>query len=485
MFGGDLSGFGDMLSEDQKKAIANQSMLAMASKLLQAGAPSTTPTNLGSALGTAVEAGMGARQKAQSDALTGMMTKAKIQEMLRDQEFRKAISGQVQTAVPGAPLTAQQALAAQIPGGIGPTVKRAEAIGTATAPMQTEQDRLYSDLMRKYQMALQYYPSKPEVAEKYLTQAQKIKPMDEVIGQPFEVTDSSGKPLIVQQYKSGKISPLAGYGAKRDIVLQDIGGKLIAVDKSQVQSGTQFAKTMSPGEKANYGVSLANLGISKQNLELAQGKFAREGYDLKETPTGYVYVPKVPGMPTIPATDANGQPILGSGNKPTDAANNAAGFLGRMQLANSVFTSPVIGPDGKPMLDANGQPITYETAFGKPGVVESALRSLPFVGDVSANKWMESGRQEYRQAQENWVRANLRRESGAVIGADEMAKEIQNYFPQIGDSDKVIAQKAQARQMAEQGMEISAGALAKQIKLPSRPGANAQLKYNPITKKFE
>lgn len=137
LFGGDTTGYGDLLTEQQKKAIANQSMLAMASKLLQAGAPSATPTNLGASLGMAVEAGMGAQQKGQEQALSSMMTKAKIQEMLRQQKSSEAIrqmllGGQ---ATSGAPVSSGQALAApaSMAGRPGPTAQRAGMIGQPTA----------------------------------------------------------------------------------------------------------------------------------------------------------------------------------------------------------------------------------------------------------------------------------------------------------------------------------------------------------------
>lgn len=84
-------------------------------------------------------------------------------------------------------------------------------------------------------------------------------------------------------------------------------------------------------------------------------------------------------------------------------------------------------------------------------------------------------RQLYRQAQENWVRANLRKESGAVIGTEEMSKEIENYFPQIGDGPAVIEQKRRSREAAMQGMITSAG-----------PGAErAGIKFKPYEPPFE
>ena len=80
----------------------------------------------------------------------------------------------------------------------------------------------------------------------------------------------------------------------------------------------------------------------------------------------------------------------------------------------------------------------------------------------------------YRQAQENWISANLRRESGAVIGTDEMDKEIKKYFPSPGDTADVAKQKAESRRIAEEGMKQSAGGAYSKLKqtlgTPSAPG---------------
>ncbi len=60
--------------------------------------------------------------------------------------------------------------------------------------------------------------------------------------------------------------------------------------------------------------------------------------------------------------------------------------------------------------------------------------------------------QQYKQAQDDWIRAKLRKESGAVIGVEEEEGERRTYFPQIGDSPQVIAQKARARATATENM---------------------------------
>jgi len=69
--------------------------------------------------------------------------------------------------------------------------------------------------------------------------------------------------------------------------------------------------------------------------------------------------------------------------------------------------------------------------------------------------------QKYRQAADDWIRAKLRRESGAVIGVEEMQKEYEIYFPQLGDSQGVMDQKLASRVVAIESMKTAAGRLLK------------------------
>lgn len=54
-------------------------------------------------------------------------------------------------------------------------------------------------------------------------------------------------------------------------------------------------------------------------------------------------------------------------------------------------------------------------------------------------------RREFRQAQENFINAQLRRESGASIAESEFENARQIYLPVIGDSAEVLEQKRKAR----------------------------------------
>jgi hypothetical protein len=138
------------------------------------------------------------------------------------------------------------------------------------------------------------------------------------------------------------------------------------------------------------------------------------------------------------------------GRKPTEAEQKAAGFAQRMELSdqlakdieNKVATQQLAGKDVGTM---------YPTARTQ------ALGNVPLVGDYLQNIGSSTQQQLYKQAQENWVRANLRKESGAVIGADEMKDEIRTYFPQPGDRPEKIAQKQLAREVTQNAMKTAAG----------------------------
>jgi hypothetical protein len=135
------------------------------------------------------------------------------------------------------------------------------------------------------------------------------------------------------------------------------------------------------------------------------------------------------------------------GGKPTEAEQKAAGFAQRMELSNQLINEL----EGKITAKGQDPSIMYPTATSQ------AFGAIPLVGDYARTKYTSTEQQQYRQAQENWVRANLRKESGAVIGADEMKDEIRNYFPVPGELPESIAQKQLARQVTQNAMKTAAG----------------------------
>lgn len=104
------------------------------------------------------------------------------------------------------------------------------------------------------------------------------------------------------------------------------------------------------------------------------------------------------------------------------------------------------------MAQANPQIQQNEAAGTSWG--QAALDSIPLVG----NALISDERQRLDQAQRNFINAQLRRESGAAISESEFQNARKQYFPQPGDSDTVLKQKAQNRQTATEAMQRASGA---------------------------
>lgn len=470
--GGGDSEIEKLLSPKQKEQLTMQATLAAAAQLLQAGGKSSQRIGLGQALGAAMQAGQGAYEKGTAGAVNQLMLGQKIQEAKRAQELQGQVAGILTgKTAPTALTPAQQALAA--PGmQVGPTVERAALAESIPQPSPNEVKA------NQYMQIADIYAAqgKSEDAKRYQEMADKLNPKAEVMGQPFEVTDANGKPIMVQQFKSGKLETIQGFGPKREIVLQNLGGQTVAIDKSKLTGKETFAQTMTPSEAANLGIARANLGIR-------QAEFARGGWQLKEGPDGLSYVPSAPGGVAVPVMTAAGTPFEGAGAKPTEDQSKSAGFAFRMKQATQIFNQPALDKAGQPIIDPKTEkPVTLEDLYGKPGRYQAIMRAIPSAGLTTgiANISEDVGRQQYRQAQENWVTANLRPESGAAIGVDEMEKEINKYFPQANDKPETIAQKARARRDTELAMTVRAGPAYKQIE-KQLAAQNAQLQTPAAT----
>lgn len=76
---------------------------------------------------------------------------------------------------------------------------------------------------------------------------------------------------------------------------------------------------------------------------------------------------------------------------------------------------------------------------------------VPYVGALM-NTMLSPNMQELNQAKLDFMTAVLRRESGAAISKNEYDNADKQYFPQVGDSQAVIAQKARNRKLAIEGI---------------------------------
>jgi hypothetical protein len=446
------SGLESYLDPEQIKRMQQQGVMQAAMALLKASGPSTQRVGLGQALGGAYEAGQAGYQQAQQQGLAAMMTKQKLDEAKRNQELQQTVG---------------TFLSQQAPEGASPTEFKAQ---------------------QYMKLADMYAAKNPEQASKFFDMAQKLAPTkSEVTGQPFQVSDSEGKPILVQQFKDGTIRPMQGFGPQREVVLQNVDGVMTAIDKSALTGGEKFGTGISKVEQARIdadntrlGYELqrlgfdqqrinaeqSRLGMEKQRLGLSQAEFARGAYDRVTNEQGIFYVPKTPGMPVIPISGPTGEPMKGSAPpKATEAEQNAAGFAQRMERAGEIANS---------------------LAGQQPGLGSSVAGSIPFVGGMAKRLVQPGQTQQFEQAANDWIRAKLRKESGAAIGKDEMESEFRTYFPMVGDTPAVISQKAEARRIATDAMRINAGNSYRPY-APSTPAAAAPggaLTWDPVKKQW-
>lgn len=170
---------------------------------------------------------------------------------------------------------------------------------------------------------------------------------------------------------------------------------------------------------------------------LAETVRANRAAGVNRAPSGYQWVTGADGAPALAFIPGGpGDPSTKAPKETTGEERTSAGYLARMQAAEQILSGI-----------NNGE----QTIFTK------GVGAIPVIGDVSRRLVETEAQQRYRQAADDWIRAKLRKESGAVIGADEMENEYRTYFPQPGDMPQTIAQKAQARRQAEEQMKISSG----------------------------
>jgi len=135
---------------------------------------------------------------------------------------------------------------------------------------------------------------------------------------------------------------------------------------------------------------------------------------------------------------------------PTAAQSAAALYASRVKQANDVME-----------------------ALATAGYDRSSSRER--INNALPNEVIGKNRQSQNQAEDNFLNAVLRKESGASIAPTERETGERQYFPRPGDAKEVIEQKRQNRLLAMAGLEAEAGSALGKIKLPS-PGTPVDTK---------
>jgi len=318
--------------------------------------------------------------------------------------------------------------------------------------------------------------------------------------------------MTPDQYRQYRIQKVMGLLDAKDqlgamlpkVARQEAGGKVLTIQDNpmlpgygQPITGMDIAKTQTFADITAAKQAATSAG----QLNLAQQKFAFEqanpGFELKEAEDGSIVgvnkrtlqaFPVNIGGATPPTTPAAGAgmpgarapapavqtipgmtsvldqqapvaapivPLMGKGTAMTEAQSNAAMFGGAMaqaqntikQLEKSGTVKNAVVPG---LLTGLAQMVPFGVGENIGNVIQSTFNADP-TGLIGPN----ADQQKLAQAQLAFATAYLRKTSGAAFGASEVSNTIKEFFPLIGDSQKVIAQKEAARDRAVEGMKMS------------------------------
>jgi len=318
--------------------------------------------------------------------------------------------------------------------------------------------------------------------------------------------------MTPDQYRQYRIQKVMGLLDAKDqlgamlpkVARQEAGGKVLTIQDNpmlpgygQPITGMDIAKTQTFADITAAKQAATSAG----QLNLAQQKFAFEqanpGFELKEAEDGSIVgvnkrtlqafpvniggatppttpaagagmpgarapapaVQTIPGMTSVldqqAPVAAPSVPLMGKGTAMTEAQSNAAMFGGAMsqaqntikQLEKSGTVKNAVVPG---LLSGLAQMVPFGVGENIGNVIQSTFNADP-TGLIGPN----ADQQKLAQAQLAFATAYLRKTSGAAFGASEVSNTIKEFFPLIGDSQKVIAQKEAARDRAVEGMKMS------------------------------
>jgi hypothetical protein len=255
-------------------------------------------------------------------------------------------------------------------------------------------------------------------------------------------------------------------------VTVNLGGRQVVIDQNP--SSPTFGKELQSFVSSNPATDMLVFDpktgryVTNEPLVSAKARVAQAGASV--TLGSPVPVTLADGSTVLvqPGNRPGAQPqVVTVGGKPvappptkqgdaTEAERNAAGYLLRMEEATKLLDQ----------FEKKGR-ASYGTQIAG---------AVPLVGEAARRVTMTPEQAQYRQAQEDWVRAKLRKESGASIASDEMEREIATYFPMPGEGPEVVEQKRQARLVANDSFRASAGRAAAKPKAaqPAGPFSDAE-----------
>jgi hypothetical protein len=165
-------------------------------------------------------------------------------------------------------------------------------------------------------------------------------------------------------------------------------------------------------------------------------------------------IPPAAGISPRDMREIEKQKLLSANKDMTETQSNAALFGGSMAQANATMMDlEKSGTVKNAVIPAMMQSLVGLVPLGVGEKVADQIETIARL-DPTSLVGPDQNQQRLAQAQLAFAMAWLRKTSGAAFGASEVSNTIKEFFPMIGEGDKVIKQKREARERAIDGMRL-------------------------------
>lgn len=335
LFGSQPSYMGQLMgaedAERLRQEAQRQGLLGTGIGLLMASGPSAQRQNIGQIVGQGLMAGQqayrGAMQQAVQDKMIGMQLEEAAKKRRQEELFNKLLM----------PPTAEQTtdMAGRAMGTTGPT---------AEAAARFEQSK---------QAATPFGELTPEqrMIAAAMGREGGLKFLSEQLKQEYSTTPSTvmigGRPTLVQFSKTGAMKVVNASPLPNEEQI-NVGDEIRFRDKNtgvitgsvKLNIGPAEAKRIMLDEerlkieRQKLAYEGQRVGMEGQRLNLANIASQRGAYTVVDTPEGQMYVPTMPGLPSIPVQGAGGQPVMGAASKLPEAQQKQV--IGAQNTVNAI-----------------------------------------------------------------------------------------------------------------------------------------------------
>lgn len=408
----------------------NQALLAAGSQILARSAPGRQPFSFGQAMGVggvAFQESMADQEeragRAREREMSILARGAQLEEMLRKRQHSQKV-GDFWKGQGGAPVampvpTERTSLSA--------SEAASTTGGPAAAPSMIG---YFHQLMQEgSQLRAAGLYEEADAREKLAAQFRPRANWQTVKGENGEVVNAA-------YFDDGTRGPADNYKVAEKLVFRDTGPRTEGLNPFTGDVESSLENGVSPDTAARIAAQRERTAFDREALTTHKRTVGRLTYN--EGVGGFIVPPSAenPTGAIIPLQGARGPKL-------TEFQGKSAAFGLRAEEADRIHTS-LLGKYSPAAINSKMAVSDWPLVGGTLGAVTNTLA-------------LSDNDQKAEQAQRDFINAILRQESGAAIMTDEFDNARKQYFPQPGDGEAVIAQKARNRELAIQGLKTNAG----------------------------